>query len=350
MSSRPVMVVRDGVARVLKECGYEGEGHLRDVFLRNLGLFGELLGEFRLCGTEVGLGLEGVGLAADVVLVDEDGVVTVVEVKLFKNPEIRRSVIGQLLEYLTAAYLGKEEFIRRIRGMCVDGGEIDWDVVRENLRARRIRGIILSDELPPIVAHTIELLNSQLRDIDIYGLELRRYCDEEVGEVLVPQVIGMTAESISEGKSTGGRWLTYDAIREYIKTLKDETLKERLTKILDFVESNQLAVFKRGSTKSPLIRIRSAVLKNAEPLFTISCGDGYVSVNVGSAYREAFTPESARAELVEELKHAGLLPSDFNPDSVQYTKSLLIKVKDMSDEEFEKFMNIIKKYCMRESK
>lgn len=166
--------------------------------------------------------------------------------------------------------------------------------------------------------------------------------------MLVPQVVGMTAESVSEGKSVGGRWLTYDAIRDYIKSLKDETLRERLTKILELVESNQLAVFKRGPTKSPLIRIRSAILKSTEPLFTISCGDGYVNVNIGLVYREVFTPEFARA-LVEELKQAGLLPSDFDPDDVQYNKGLLFRVNEMSDEKFEKFMEILKKYCVQES-
>ena len=55
-----------------------------------------------LCiGREVGAGPGSV----DLLFIDKDGLLTLVETKLVKNPEIRREVIGQIIEY--ASYVSQ---------------------------------------------------------------------------------------------------------------------------------------------------------------------------------------------------------------------------------------------------
>jgi hypothetical protein len=108
------------------------------------------------------------GMSLDLLFVDQEGILTLVEGKLVGNPEARRSVIGQLLEYAahaSAAWQGgrlrqiassywadkgrrADDVLRERYGPDVDV-EALWLLVEENLRVRRIRLVIAADELRP---------------------------------------------------------------------------------------------------------------------------------------------------------------------------------------------------------
>ena len=106
----------------------------------------------------------------DHLFVDQRGVLTLVETKLFENPEARREVIGQIIEYAANAAqiwaggqarqkaseywakLGKnlDDNVREAFGQELDVDAF-WNMVENNLKEGRIRLIIASDDLRPEV-------------------------------------------------------------------------------------------------------------------------------------------------------------------------------------------------------
>lgn len=86
---------------------YEKERELQDLLLNSPGLVPGVDSERSVIADEVALA----GGAADLVVVDADGVITIVECKLAANPDMRRTVVGQILAYAAALWqLSYEQF------------------------------------------------------------------------------------------------------------------------------------------------------------------------------------------------------------------------------------------------
>ena len=126
---------------------------------------------------------EGARWAVDHLIIDQDAVPTLAEVKRGSNPEIRRTIVGQLLEYaahapetwtaeeLRVAFTHQAE----ARGgdaeaelaavLQVDGDpDVDgfWEDVSTNLAAKRLRLLFVADVIPdplaPVVSqHHLEI-------------------------------------------------------------------------------------------------------------------------------------------------------------------------------------------------
>ena len=145
---------------------------------------------------------------ADVLFLDQDGVPTIVEVKRADNRELRRMVVGQVLDYAAALRYGSAERIReefelrttsdeaRARELSqhLDGHDVErfWTSVAANVTDGRIRVIIAADEIPPEVQAVVEYLNEQLRSAEIFALGVLQY-EAEGRRVLVPRLAGATA-------------------------------------------------------------------------------------------------------------------------------------------------------------
>ena len=149
----------------------------------------------------------------DLLLVDQFGVPTLVEAKLIENPESRRSVVGQILEYAAnaasewgngrlqqkaAEYWAKkdrtlEDVLREIID-DVDNFDIDkfWEKVEQNLAKGKMRLLVATDRLRPEVRRIIEYLNGETKNIEILGLELRCYGTSTTSLILSPLVVGQT--------------------------------------------------------------------------------------------------------------------------------------------------------------
>ena len=178
-----------------------------------------------LIGREIGVPAaagEGARWALDHLLVDQDAKPTLVEVKRGWNPDIRRTVIGQVLEYVahasetwTADKL-RETFERGAVKRCRDpqeelatllqsGADPDadafWDNVATNLAANRLRLLIISDRIPDELARVVTFLNKQMADIEVLAVEIKSF-KGNANQTLVPRVIGRTTEG-AKGKRGG---------------------------------------------------------------------------------------------------------------------------------------------------
>jgi hypothetical protein len=169
---------------------------------------------------------DGAGtFSLDHLFLDGDGVPVLVEVKQSSNIQIRREVVGQMLDYAanavkywplsllrqsleqTASAVEKqtEELLRDLRPDLEAEGY--WKSVEANLKAGRIRMIFVADALPDGLVRIIEFLNEQMSPAEVLGVELRQY----VGgghTVYVPRVVGRTTSAVAQKTDGTGqqRW------------------------------------------------------------------------------------------------------------------------------------------------
>jgi hypothetical protein len=213
----------------------------------------------------------------DHLFIDQEGVPTLVEVKRSANTQIRREVVGQMLDYAAngSAYWSLEQVIsayeRRceregldpdavLAGFLGDEGEADgfWQQTKTNLQAGRVRLVFVADEIPSELRRIIEFLNKQMDPAEVLGLEVHQYVGEG-STVLVPRVVGFTAEA--EGSKTSGPRRVWDR-PSFLSALderrnRDEALAA--ARILDWCAERGLEVKygtgpERGSANPRLIR------------------------------------------------------------------------------------------------
>ncbi len=152
--------------------------------------------------------------AVDHLLIDQDARPTLVEVKRRRNPEVRRSVVGQLLEYAAHARQSWDAYeLRRtfeehddardsLRAL-LGGDEPDadefWKKVETNLRASNLRLLFVADEIPDPLAQVVGFLNEQMRDVEVLAVEIKRYGGGNL-ESFVPRVIGRLSKPTALGR------------------------------------------------------------------------------------------------------------------------------------------------------
>lgn len=153
---------------------------------------------------------------ADILFLDQDGVPTIVEVKKADNRELRRSVVGQVLDYAAGLRYGS---VDRIRGeleartgaadeLAAFLDELDpedfWARVIDNVADGRIRLIIAADEIPVDVQAVVEYLNEQLRSAELFALGVVQFVSKG-NRVLVPRLAGATvaARTGKAGRGVG---------------------------------------------------------------------------------------------------------------------------------------------------
>lgn len=156
----------------------------------------------------------------DHLFLDQDAIPTLVEVKKGSNTDIRRKVIGQMLDYAAnaVAYWPVEEVRAKFESRCEkndedpeemltsflgEDQEIDefWQRVKTNLQAGRIRMVFIADSIPAELRRVVEFLNEQMDPAEVLAIEVKQFIGEGM-KTLVPRVLGQT-ESARQKKSSG---------------------------------------------------------------------------------------------------------------------------------------------------
>ena len=213
---------------------YTKEAELQRLLAHAPGLIPGVDPERCVVAREVHLG-EGY---ADLVVVDADGVITIVECKLRANPEIRRSVVGQLMAYAAGLWrLSYDEFDATMSASHAQLSDLDdksnagedpepsassvRESIARSLASGRFRLVIAVDHITGEHRSIIEYLNTQtVGDVQVLGLELEYVADEGV-EILIPNIYGQeTAEGKSRHGRTGHRW-TEEELFEAINAMAE---------------------------------------------------------------------------------------------------------------------------------
>ena len=181
--------------------------------------------------------------AVDHLIVDQDAVPTLVEVKRGSNPEIRRTVVGQMLEYAShAAHTWTSDELRQtfeksakdpdeeIRQLLQANDELDaddfWDRVATNLAAKRLRLLFVADQIPDPLGRVVEFLNAQMPNIEVLAVEIKQFRGGS-SQTLVPRVLGRAAAS-SAGAGTSRRSLTRETFLDKFTNEEERNVVGRL--------------------------------------------------------------------------------------------------------------------------
>ena len=188
--------------------------------------------------------------AVDHLIIDQDAVPTLAEVKRGSNPEIRRAAVGQLLEYAAHAALTwsaeelRQEFEKsadtrglhpddELRKLLLTDSELEvdefWARVATNLAARRLRLLVVADEIPDSLARVIEFLNAQMPTIEVLAVEIKQFRGGST-QTLVPRVIGRTAALPKSGTSGQRRKITRE---EFLHDLGSDTARGVANRLFD---------------------------------------------------------------------------------------------------------------------
>ena len=192
---------------------------------------------------------EGARWSVDHLIIDQDAVPTLAEVKRGSNPEIRRTIVGQLLEY--AAHASETWTAEELRGMFErqseargrdaeaelaallqpDGDpDVDgfWEAVSTNLAAKRLRLLFVADFIPDPLARVVEFLNAQMPSIEVLAVEIKRFHGTSA-QTLVPRVIGRIAAG-TRGPGGSGQRLTRES---FLDGFEDDAVRGVAERLLD---------------------------------------------------------------------------------------------------------------------
>lgn len=158
--------------------------------------------------------------SADHLFVDQDAVPTIVEVKRSDNTEIRRKIVGQMLDYVAHASIFwdadtlEERFVETCDELGVSPeetlaelvGEEEtagfWEDVEKNLRSKEIRLVFVADEVPSELKRVVEFLNESMQEVKVLAIEVIQYANGDE-TVFVPRLYGQTEEAkVSSSTST----------------------------------------------------------------------------------------------------------------------------------------------------
>ena len=196
----PIIQIRGDKKTSLTLQGYGNEKELQRLLSAHPGLLmDDSEAEVETVKQEVDL--PGTG-RIDLLLVDDKGRLTVVEVKLRSNAESRREVIAQVFDYVSA--LGEHSVLDldRITGGALDtalrsfpGAEEEekdftrrWTACSENLRLGKIRVAVAIDSASEDLVRIVRFINDH-SDLDVRLVEISQYKDAEGGRFLVPKLL-----------------------------------------------------------------------------------------------------------------------------------------------------------------
>jgi len=222
-----------------------------------------------------------VGVASgseDLLYIDETGLMTVVETKLRKNPESRREVVGQILEYASclcswsatdiekqaqkffasdacpAEYKGLslesalEPFLERTEspGRTEFVYEDFLSALSTNLERGHIRLVIAIDEPPDPLLRTVEFVNRFSERFEMYLIQLKRFHDKATGQnIFVPALFGRVARA--ETKRRPGRQWDNESFLQQAAERCPENLST-LKRLIEFARSEKAIIWGRGAS------------------------------------------------------------------------------------------------------
>lgn len=263
----------------------------------------------------------------DHLFLDQDGIPTLVEVKRSSDTRIRREVVGQMLDYaanavvywpvefiqqrmaLESAVIGRtvEDLLAEFLDPTSDdapASDAFWEKVHVNLRAGKIRMIFVADSIPPELQRIIEFLNEQMKSAEVLGLDVRLYTGGEGYELLVPTLIGRTADAQAvkaSSPSTHSQW-DEDRYLADMSTRCSEEAMNTVRSITTWMESRgiQAQFGGQGKTYGSLVAIYRHNGENYRPF--VIYGDGSIEIRFNHMKeRGIFASREKRLELLSRL-------------------------------------------------
>ena len=189
--------------------------------------------------------------SVDHLMIDQNAVPTLIEAKRSSSSEIRRKIVGQMLDY--AAHATGTWSVAEMREIFESGeanpedtlgkllkteepdADAFWENVATNLAAKRMRLLFVADGIPDELARVVEFLNEQMPHIEVLAVEVTRFKGES-SEILVPRVIGR----LSGRRNRSRRRLTRD---EFLGKFEAASVRDAARRLLDVAGASGASIF-----------------------------------------------------------------------------------------------------------
>lgn len=298
--------------------GYADESSLQALLAEHPTLLPGVVGESAVCREFQ----SGVG-PADIVIVDAESSITLVECKLAANREVRREVIGQVLDYASRLWqMPLDDFLNQwqARGgtpmadVLGDGQEAGLAALGANLQAGRFRIVlavdVINDDLMRIVSYLNAMTNA---DTSVVAVEFRKMTYGET-EILMPRSFGAEiADEKAARSSTARRQWTVD---EYLSWCAeyDPVGGEVVKAMLDVFEQNDWRIG-GGAAASPSLNLSTEVSGRGKRWPIIFYTDARYGAQVEVRYSDfAKFPDYAESYVACT---ADVLPLGFDTDLIR---------------------------------
>ncbi len=270
--------------------------------------------------------------SVDLAGVGPNGDVTLVECKLASNPEIRRSIIGQILAYASGLWrMSYEDFDRifsaRLSGMSLADairralGESapDWPEdqfranVTDNLAAGCFTLVIAVDRITDELKRIVPYVNTHTVDsLRFLALEVGYVKDGDI-EVVLPLTYGQ--ESAGEKQTSRRRTWSVEA---YFERLREygQAPQSFLQAIADFSRENG-AVLEGGTGASPSLNARFHIGGEQKTVWSSYFQKSGPSFDLNFEYLRQSIPSDALSEcaqIMRSIEHVGPRYASLKPD------------------------------------
>lgn len=209
----------------------------------------------------------------DHLLIDQDGIPTLIEVKRNIDPRIRREVVAQMLDYAanSVSYWTISDIKNKFEKHCNSNGLIPeseiidllgkdtdadtfWRTVESNLETGNIRMIFVSDKIPKELKRIIEFLNQQMNPAEILGIELKQFSNENL-KTIVPRIVGNTFNAQNRKTVAGYQWTQESFISE-ICDKNGKECEKVVNSVINFCLENNLRIwYGNGKSQGSLIPV-----------------------------------------------------------------------------------------------
>ena len=191
------------------------------------------------------------------------------EVKRSSDTQIRREVVGQMLDYAANAvvYWPVEEIRKRLEKTCEASGANPeetlltflgpdlpvaefWNRVKTNLQAGKVRMVFVANEIPTELRRVVEFLNEQMDPAEVLAVEIKQFVGEGL-KTLVPKVIGQTAEAERKKPAAFREERQWDEA-SFLDALKEKRGRDEVRvaqSLLDWANKNSLRIWWGRGTK-----------------------------------------------------------------------------------------------------
>ncbi len=242
-----ILVIEGEKEMTLDETGFAFEAKLQDYLEEHPSLIpiediDENAAPLLCIGREVGVASGG---SIDLLFIGKDGVLTVVETKLAKNPESRRTVVGQIIEYASYIYNWTADDVyeaanaylkRGLDEITREFGDEDFRAkIEQNLRSGKIRLLIAVDKLVEPLRATVIFLNEN-SNFDIFLLQVKNFEESETRKVLIPTLFGPTGGKKGVVREIRHYWTEKEFLNEVDKCEKE--IADTIRKLLEFSKAN----------------------------------------------------------------------------------------------------------------
>lgn len=295
----------------------------------------------------------------DLLYVDETGLLTIVETKLRKNPEARREVVGQILEYGAQAsawspddievkaqkFLSSAECPQEYRGLTLEQAmryflegtgspareafsyENFLNLASGNLERGHIRLVIAIDEPPDPLLRIVEFVNRFSERFEMYLIQLKRFHDSATGQnIFVPALFGRVAR-----KRPPGRQWDKESFFEDVERKRSGEETEAVRQLYELAKAKGRVQWGTATTGGSFL-FQVAKERRWSTVFNIHANQG-LWISFGSLRRGGVAQETLQ-EFRARLNTGGVAVAENAVESEWYAIGFPVLAEDRSLEVF----------------